>query len=195
MRFSARDIAYASVFAALAVVAAMLVRYGSQVVPFSLLPLVAMLAGAMLGSRLGAISMIIYVLIGLAGLPVFARPPYGGLTYVFQPTFGFLLGFAGGAGVAGFVVERSRRPTLAGYLVACLAGLVAIYTLGVAYLWAIFNLYLGKPEAVPGLLKGMIPLLGLDLVKALVAASLARAVAARFPARRLYAASRKDAAG
>jgi len=185
MRFSARDTAYAAIFAALAVVAAVLVRPGVQLVPFSLLPFVAMLAGAMLGSRLGAISMIIYILLGLAGLPVFARPPYGGLTYVFQPTFGFLLGFAGGAYVIGFTVERGRRPSLARYLVACLAGLVVIYAAGLAYLWAILNLYLGKPATVPGLLGGMLPLMGLDLVKALVAASLARAVAARFPGKRL----------
>ncbi len=54
MKFSTRDIILGAMFASLAVVAALLLRFlGSAIVPFSLLPFVALLAGAMLGGRLG----------------------------------------------------------------------------------------------------------------------------------------------
>lgn len=73
--YSTRDITMTAVFAALAVVAAVLVRYGGSIVPFSLMPFVALLAGGVLGARLGALSIIVYILLGLVGLPVFATPP------------------------------------------------------------------------------------------------------------------------
>ena len=72
-RFSAREITLVAVFAALNVVAAMVARYGGSIVPFSLIPFMAMLAGGLLGARLGA--MVVYILLGLAGVPVFATPP------------------------------------------------------------------------------------------------------------------------
>ena len=81
------------VFTAMAIAAAVLVRFGGSVVPFSLLPLVMCLAGGILGPRPGAYSMLAYMLLGLMGLPVFASPPYGGLAYVFTPSFGFVPGF------------------------------------------------------------------------------------------------------
>jgi biotin transport system substrate-specific component len=74
-RFSAREITLVAVFAALNVVAAMVARYGGSIVPFSLIPFMAMLAGGLLGARLGAMSMVVYILLGLAGVPVFATPP------------------------------------------------------------------------------------------------------------------------
>ena len=96
-RFSARDITMTAVFAALAVVAAILVRYAGSIVPFSLMPFVVMLAGGVLGARLGAMSMVVYIMLGLVGVPVFASPPFGGPAYVLQPTFGFLPGFVAAA--------------------------------------------------------------------------------------------------
>ena len=111
-RFSARDITMTAVFAALAVVAAMLVRYGGSIVPFSLMPFVVMLAGAVLGARLGALSMIVYILLGLVGVPVFASPPFGGPAYVLSPTFGFLPGFVGSAYVIGLLLKNREQSGL-----------------------------------------------------------------------------------
>ena len=68
-----------------------------------------MLAGLMLGGRLGAISVCVYVAIGLAGLPVFTQG--GGITYVLKPTFGYLIGFAVGTYVTGAIANKTAAPT------------------------------------------------------------------------------------
>lgn len=172
MRLSARDISYTAVFVAFAVLAAMLVRYGSAVVPFSLLPFVAVLAGAILGKRLGMMSMGVYILIGLIGIPVFARAPFGGVTYIFQPTFGFLLGFVAAAFVTGWLLEKSHSMTR--YLTATFAGMVVIYGIGVPYLWFIMEVYLGNPFGLQTLVSILFPLIFFDLIKAVVASVLAK---------------------
>lgn len=182
-KFSARDITMTAVFAALAVVAAMLVRYGGSVVPFSLLPFVVMLAGGLLGARLGALSIVVYILLGLVGVPVFATPPFGGPVYVLQPTFGFLLGFAGGAYVIGALLKNREKSGFIRYFLAMVAGLVVIYLIGLPYLYAILTFYFGKTVSVTQILAiGFTPFVGLDLVKAAVAAVLARAVYRRLNA-------------
>ncbi|KJS15400.1 MAG: biotin biosynthesis protein BioY [Peptococcaceae bacterium BRH_c4b] len=187
MKFSTRDIILGAMFAALAVVAALILRFlGGLVVPFSLLPFVAVLAGAMLGGRLGAMSMLVYVLMGLVGLPVFEKPPYGGPAYVLQPTFGFLLGFIAGAYVTGKLLPAGGKAGLVRYIAATLAGVVVIYLVGLPYLYMILNFYLGKTFSALAVIKmGFIPFIGADIVKAIIASALARAVARRVRAARI----------
>lgn len=176
-RFSAREITLVAVFAALNVVAAMVVRYGGSVVPFSLIPFMAMLAGGLLGARLGAMSMLVYILLGLAGVPVFATPPFGGPAYVLQPTFGFLVGFVGCAYVVGLLLKNRRQGSFVPYFLAMVAG-VAVYDLiGVPYLYLILTYYLGRSISLGQLLAiGLTPFIVLDLIKAAAAVALSRAV-------------------
>ena len=184
MRLSPRDMVLAALFAALAAVAAIMVRYGSPaLVPFSLLPFVALLAGGMLGPRLGALSMLIYVLMGLAGVPVFAKPPFGGPAYVLQPTFGFLLGFICAAWVTGALAPPQKSPGPARYFLAMLAGLAVIYLIGLPYMYLIVNFYLGKAMPPMQVIKvGFLPFIGFDLLKAAAAAALAAVVQRRLQA-------------
>lgn len=176
-RFSARDITTTAVFAALAVVAAMLVRYGGSIVPFSLMPFVVMLAGGVLGARLGALSIIIYILLGLVGVPVFAAPPFCGPAYVLQPTFGFLPGFVGSAYVIGLLLRNREQSAMAVYFFAMVAGIAVYYLFGLSYLYVILNYYLGQAVSVVRVLYiGFIPFIALDLVKAAAAAVMARAL-------------------
>lgn len=93
-------------------------------VPFTFQPLAVLLAGALLGGRLGASSQILYLLAGLAGLPVFA------VGYLFGPTGGFLLAFPLAAFVAGSLVSRGTVRNAG----ALLAGLAVIYAGGVTWL-------------------------------------------------------------
>ncbi len=177
---TARDMTLAAIFAALTAVAAMLVRYGGSVVPFSLVPFVAMLAGGILGARLGALSMIIYILIGLAGIPVFAKPPFGGPAYVLQPTFGFLPGFAAGAYVIGSLLKDRAKAGIMRYIFSMVAGLAVFYLVGLPYLYLILRFYLGQSISLGKLLAiGFTPFILLDLVKAVAAAFLARSVCRR----------------
>lgn len=191
MRLSTRDMILVGAFAGLAAASAILVRFGGDaIVPFSPLPFVAMAAGLMLGSTRGALAMGVYVLLGIVGVPIFAKAPFGGPQYVLQPTFGFLLGFVAGAFVAGRAVElvRWRGPII--YVAGGGAALVAMYALGLPYLWAVFN-YVMAPEvldkigmarpvsAVTVIQIGAAPFILFDLVKMLLAALLARLVRER----------------
>ncbi len=179
MRLTIREMTLISLFTALAIAAAAILRFGGPaVVPYSLLPLVFMLAGSLLGGRLAAFSMVVYLLLGLVGLPVFAKPPYGGLTYVFQPSFGFTLGYIGGAYVIGKILAVWKQPSLLQYYIASLAGLVVLYAMGLPYLYIVLNFYLGKGISVIGVLKaGFLPFIVFDLGKVLIAGFIARAVA------------------
>ena len=160
------------VFAALHVAAAVVLRLGGEaVVPFSLVPFMAFLAAFALGGRLGAISLVVYTLLGLLGLPVFARAPFGGLVYVLQPTFGFLMGFIAAAVVAGQFDIRTR----VGAMAATLLGVLTLYAVGLPYFYAILTFYLGRSITCAWVFNvAVLPYIGLDLVKALLAVYLGR---------------------
>ncbi|MDD3654804.1 MAG: biotin transporter BioY [Desulfotomaculaceae bacterium] len=180
-KLSARDITITAVFAALAVVAARLVIPGP--VPFSLLPFVVMLAGGLLGARLGALSIIVYTLLGLIGLPVFASPPFGGPAYVLQPTFGFILGFVASAYLIGTLLNNNKQSGVVRYFFSMLAGVVVYYVIGLPYIYIILNYYLNQNVSIAYIAAiGFTPFILLDLVKAAAAAALARAVYRRLSA-------------
>ncbi|HCD71273.1 MAG TPA: BioY family transporter, partial [Thermovirga lienii] len=88
MRFTPKTMVLAAMFAVLTTVGAY-IRVPMPVVPFTLQTAFVLLAGVLLGSRIGALSQVLYIIIGLLGLPVFAGGA-GGLQTVFRPTFGFL---------------------------------------------------------------------------------------------------------
>ena len=80
-----------AIFTALIAIGAF-IRIPVPVVPFTLQFLFTTLAGVLLGSRLGATSVILYIVLGLLGVPVFAEG--GGPGYILKPSFGYLPGFA-----------------------------------------------------------------------------------------------------
>ena len=112
-------------------------------VPFTLQFLFTMLAGLLLGGRLGALAVCAYIALGLAGLPVFAQG--GGVAYIFQPSFGYLIGFAAGAYATGVLANRVPRPGLGRLLAANFLGLAIVYLFGMAYYYLMSNFYLGTP--------------------------------------------------
>ena len=100
-------------------------------VPMTLQTAVVLFAGVALGARLGACSQLLYLAIGLAGVPVFAEPG-AGPQYVFGATGGYLLGFLIVPIVVGRLTARSNglKPTLA----AATVGTMLIFALGVGWL-------------------------------------------------------------
>lgn len=127
------------------------------------------LAGAWLGPWRGGASQIVYLCVGLVGLPVFAKG--GGPHYVLEPSFGFLLGFVPGAFITGYIGRRTR--SYLGALVAIYAGLIVVYAIGVPYFLLILAVVLHAPlsaETTAGLV--LIPL-PKDLVVGLGTAFLA----------------------
>ena len=173
-RYSGRDLALAGLFAALTAAGAHL-KIPIEPVPFTLQPLVVMLAGVVLRPRVALMSQVAYVVVGLLGLPVFARG--GGPAYVLQPTFGFLVGFVAGVWVIARIVHGGESAstglrtvrTLAGLL----AGLAVVYACGVAGLYVNLALVQGKAEVFGKVVWGLGAYLLLDLVKVGIAAALA----------------------
>ena len=136
------------------------------------------MAGTLLGKKYGALSQAVYVLLGLVGVPIFALG--GGFSYVFQPTFGFLLGLIPSAWVIG---SLARRPlTFWRSVTAMLAGLAVLYAIGVPYMALIANAYLGKGLTFWQVLEnGMLIYLPGDMLKIAVGSALSCAVTRRIP--------------
>lgn len=164
-----------SLFVALIIVGAF-IKIPIPVVPFTLQFLFTMMAGLLLGGRLGALSVCIYIVLGLLGLPVFAEG--GGLSYLFKPSFGYIIGFAAASYVTGTIANRVANPGYKRLLIANFTGLGIVYLFGMVYFYLMSNLYLGTPIglwplflycfilAVPGDI--VLCLLGADLGKRLI---------------------------
>jgi biotin transport system substrate-specific component len=137
-------------------------------VPFTLQPMIVLLGGAVLGARLGATSQALYLLFGLAGLPVFAAsavlPP--GAARLVGPTAGFLLSYPLAAFVAGWLAERRFDRQYLTSLVAMTAGLAVVFAGGLSWL-AYGPTALGLSGAVA---TALTPFLLADLVKLCLAA-------------------------
>lgn len=111
-------------------------------VPITLQTFFAVFSGLILGSRLGAFSMFVYMFIGLAGVPVFAQFK-GGAAMMLAPTFGFIISFILVAYVAGKIVEFKR--TLPAYITAALIGMLINYLFGTHWLYAAYMYWFDAP--------------------------------------------------
>ena len=113
------------------------------VVPFTLQFLFTMMAGLLLGGRLGAASVGLYALLGLVGLPIFAEG--GGFWYLLKPSFGYILGFILGSYVTGKITENQKPLSLGRTLLANFAGLAIVYGMGMVYYYIICNFVINTP--------------------------------------------------
>ncbi|MDM5317325.1 biotin transporter BioY [Fictibacillus sp. b24] len=114
-------------------------------VPVTLQLLFAILAGGILGSRLGAVSMVTYMLIGLVGAPVFAQFK-GGPAQLLSPTFGFILSFIAVAYVTGKLVGDKVHASKTSYLTAALLSLFLNYMIGTNLMFAAFKYWAETPD-------------------------------------------------
>lgn len=143
MKLSTRDLMLTSLFTAL-MVAGAFVRIPFPFLPVTLQAFISALAGLIIGSRLSALSMTVYAALGLAGVPVFAQG--GGITYIFNKSFGFILGFIAGAYVIGKLSQQFKKPSRANSIKAVMAGLITIYALGMTYMLVIIRFYVGNTQ-------------------------------------------------
>ena len=152
--------------AALAAASQIAIPIPGTPVPATLQPMVVVLAGLMLGPRLGPMSMMVFLAAGATGLPVFTPGGAPGILRFVGPTGGYLLAYPFAAFVAGYV--SARRPSLMGRWAAAMLAMVVIFIGGLTQL----SLYLGGvSQAVAA---GVTPFALLDIVKALIAALIAR---------------------
>ncbi len=135
-------------------------------VPFTLQPMVVLIGGAALGSRLGFSSQVLYILAGVAGLPVFAASPIlpQGAARLIGPTGGYLLAFPIAAFVAGVLAERGFDRRYLTSVFAMAVGLAVIFVFGVTWLTLV------TPVDVRGAIAtGLVPFLPADLLKIVIA--------------------------
>ncbi len=125
-----------ALFTALITVGAF-IKIPVPVVPFTLQYEFTMLAGLLLGKKYGTASVLLYVFMGLAGVPVFTQG--GGLWYVTVPSFGYLIGFIPGTWLTGHIAHRTENPTTGRLLAASYAGLAVVYFFGMTYCYFIKN--------------------------------------------------------
>lgn len=109
--------------------------------PFTLQFLMTSLAGLLLGPTWGTRAVIAYVAAGLLGLPIFAEG--GGLGYIANPNFGYLLGFVLGTWITARITPPEKGAERRQIVLSCFAGLMACYAIGMAYLYVICNVFLG----------------------------------------------------
>ncbi len=137
-----RDMTLCALFTALTAVGAF-IRIPVPVVPFTLQFLFTMLAGLLLGGKLGAVSVALYAFLGLIGLPIFAEG--GGFWYILKPSFGYIIGFIAGAYVTGKMTEKLDGLTFGKILTANFIGLAIVYGAGMVYYYVICNFVINTP--------------------------------------------------
>jgi biotin transport system substrate-specific component len=169
-RSVAADIALVAAGAALTAVAAQ-ISIPASPVPFTFQTLVVLLVGASLGSVRGALSMALYAVLGVVGLPVFAPLSDGshatGLQAVLGATFGFVIGFVAAAYVVGLLAERNWSSHAVKMFASYAIGSLVIYAFGIPVLAAVATK--GDLSIAAGI---MVPFLIWDAVKAIAAAAL-----------------------
>jgi biotin transport system substrate-specific component len=136
-------------------------------VPFTLQPLVVVLAGLMLGPIAGAASMALYLAVGATGLPIFSPVPGlpQGIARFMGPTGGYLIAYPIAAWVAGTLA--GRQSTFVRRFAAACAGMAMIFVGGIAQLAVIDR------SLVTAIKLGITPFALLDGLKALIAAGIA----------------------
>ena len=164
-----RGMALAALFAVLTAVASWL-KIPTGLMAITMLYLGTALSGAVLGPKWGAVSQLVYVLLGLVGLPFFTKG--GGFWYVLEPSFGFVLGLIPAAAVVGALRGDGQKPLR--LLAASAAGLGVLYLVGLPYMYLILNVYLGQGMPVRTLVwAGMVVYLPGDALKLVITALLA----------------------
>ena len=143
-------------------------------VPLTLQPMVVLVGAAALGARLGASSQLVYLLLGIAGLPVFAASPIlpQGFGRLLGPTGGYLMAYPLAAFVTGYFAERGFDRRYLTSVAAMVAGLAVIYACGATWL-GLFARSATPPAGIQAALAaGVYPFIAADLVKLFAAAGI-----------------------
>ena len=112
-------------------------------VPITLQTFFGILAGLILGSRLGTMATTVYAFVGLVGVPVFAQFS-GGIGALIKPTFGFILSFILAAYVVGKIVEKHK--TVSAFITAALIGTAINYVVGTNWMYFSYKLWADAPD-------------------------------------------------
>ncbi|MFA5809271.1 MAG: biotin transporter BioY [Thermoleophilia bacterium] len=173
-----RDLISVAFFAALTSIGALIsVPLPGDLVPIVLSNMFAILAGAILGKWLGPLSQIVYILIGVIGIPVFAGSIKAGPAALAGPTGGYIIGFVVASFLTGFLVERLvRAPGVLRFSLSLTAGAAVIYLFGIPWLSHVAGLNIQL-----AMVKGLYPFLPGDILKVIVGTMLCMSLMTQFP--------------
>lgn len=173
MKNNYRNLILSALFAALTVVGTY-IKIPTPLVPLTLQTFFVVLSGLILGKKFGAVSVCVYIAAGLAGLPVFTGS-------VFNPTFGYIIGFVFGAYAAGYTAEKFK-PCYLTWTIGALTAMIIIYAFGIPYYYFMSKWYLGNELGAKTLLIYFVlmPMLG-DIVKSLAAGLVVQRLKKFFP--------------
>ena len=166
-----KEMILVSMFAALTAISAQVtIPLPISPVPVTMQELAVCLAAAILGSRLAVLSQLIYIAVGIIGMPVFSGST-AGLARLIGPTGGYITGFLLSSFVIGKIVEQRPLPTLPGTFLAMLCGLIVIYTCGMLQLSLVLGISLKA-----AFISGVVPFIGMAIIKIAVGAAVACSV-------------------
>ena len=178
MKIRTREMALVSLFTGLTAIGAFIsIPVGP--VPITLQTLFVLLGGIILGSKLGALSQIVYIILGLVGVPIFAGFS-GGLQTILKPSFGFLIGFIFAAYIVGKMTENNsqfnkdnsnEKPIMSKLILkAVIVGTLVIYIYGLPYMYFILNNVMNLGLSVGTVIKmGSLLFLPGDILKIIIA--------------------------
>ena len=168
-----RQITLCALFAALIAIGTH-IKIPTPLLPLTLQTLFVVLSGLVLGKEHGALSVCVYVIAGLMGLPVFTGS-------VLNPTFGYIVGFIPGSFLAGYIAERFR-PCFKTWFLGAVAGIAVIYAFGIPYYYLMSKYYIGNELGAKTLLMYFVlmPMPG-DIAKSVLAGLIVQRLAVFFP--------------
>lgn len=134
-----KKITFTALFSAL-IAAGAFIRIPIPLLSFTLQNLFCFMAGLLLGGVLGCISVAIYIILGLIGLPIFTTG--GGIGYVLYPSFGYLIGFFFAVLISGLFAEKSKLKPILKYFLAGAIYILTLYIVGLPYFYLISKFYL-----------------------------------------------------
>ncbi len=166
-----RSIIYPGIMAALTAIGAYIaIPLPVSPVPVTFQNLFVILSGLLLGAKSGFISQVIYLALGILGLPVFAAGS-AGIGIIFSPTGGYLLAFP----LAAYICGKFSRNSILNLTFSALMGMLTIYFFGV-----IFMILFWEFNPAQALSAGVIPFLPGDGFKLMLAVTFKLSLPAKF---------------
>ncbi len=165
-KFSTRDIVFTGFFSALIVICSWISI--PMTIPFTLQTFAVFLSVILLGGKRGTISVIVYILLGLVGLPVFSGFK-GGAGVLMGPTGGYILGFVISALIMWVFESLAGKKTLV-YIISMIFGLAACYAFGTLWFMVVYNAKNDSPATLSMVLGWcVIPFIIPDMIKIVLA--------------------------
>lgn len=168
MNTKTKELIICSLFAALtAILSQISIPLPFTPVPINLATISVLLSGALLKKNDAAISQLVYTLLGVVGLPVFANFS-AGIGIIVGPTGGYILGYIATALIVGIIIEKFNRTFIA-YILSMCIGIITCYTLGT--LWYMF---ITKTNLLSSLVMCVLPFIPGDIIKIIICSILAK---------------------